>query len=163
MRGHRYIAITTTLALTSCSYSYDLQAIVDHGRLAFVVDPKSRKDATCIRSIHVSAEGAARAKPADGDDRALVENGVFWWKDVSSDTCRNDFPVLYGQPLQGKPFLPPGVEAKPLRIGATYEVETTGSGSGYGSGRFRIRRDHTVENIPVHDNTAKMTEPANDS
>jgi hypothetical protein len=86
-----------------------------------------------------------------GDDRGLVESGVYWSKHTDVSACPNRFPILYGQPLEGKPFLPPGVQAKPLKVGIVYSVETSGSGSGYGSGRFRIRPDHTVENLPRHD------------
>lgn len=149
------------LLLTGCSYGYDLRAIVLAGRLAFVVDPASQQDANCIRSISVSAESGPAAAPSDGDDRQLVKHGVVWSKDTAVTECLNRFPILYGQPLTGQPFLPPGVAAKPLRVATVYTVETTGSGSGYGSGRFRIRRDHTVENLPPVDMSAVLLEPVN--
>ncbi|WP_416464605.1 hypothetical protein [Sphingomonas sp. VDB2] len=95
----------------------------------------------------------AQAKPGPNDDEALVKNGVFWWKDHAVDQCLNKFPIRYGQPLVGQPFVyssgdTKGVEAKPLVIGVIYEVDTGGSGSGYGGGKFRIRSDRTVENLP---------------
>lgn len=157
------VAVMAACALTGCSYSYELRAIALQGRLAFVVDPASRSKADCIRSISVSSDDDARAVASKGDDSRLVENGVFWWKDFAVDACPNHFPVLYGKPLKGTPFLPPGVGAKPLKIGVIYSVTTSGSGSGYGSGRFRIRPDHTVENIPLHDASTNSTGSANGS
>ncbi len=95
-------------------------------------------------------------------DRHPVEQDVVWSRNTVVTECLNPFPILYGQPLRGAPFLPPGVEAKPLRFGTIYTVETTGSGSGYGSGRFRIRPNRTVENLPLSDDSAAMLEePAN--
>ena len=146
----------SVFTLAGCSYPYDLRAVVIHGRLAFIVDPGSRHKPDCIRSIHVQTDEEARATPAIGDDEKLVANGVFWWKDYAVDACPNPFPILYGQPLAGRPFVyqdgsPPGVEAKPLRMGVIYEVDAASSGSGYGSARFRIRADRTVENLPSHE------------
>lgn len=146
--------LLSLLTLTGCSYPYDLRAIVLNGRLGFIVDPNSEHKPGCIRSIHVQTDERARARPAIGDDKQLVSNGVFWWKDYAVDACPNPFPILYGQPLAGRPFTyrngsASGVEAKPLRIGVIYEVDTTSSGSGFGEGRFRIRADHTIENLPM--------------
>lgn len=146
--------------LTGCSYSYDLKAIVRDGRLAFIVDPSSRRDANCVRSITVSAENGEAAAGSD-DDRQVVENGAFWEEETRVTDCRNQFPILYGQPLQGEPFQRPIVAPKPLRIGVIYSVGTSSSGSGYGAVRFRIRRDRTVENLPLIDMTAGLEEPAN--
>ncbi|WP_156356286.1 hypothetical protein [Sphingomonas sp. Leaf22] len=109
----------------------------------------------------VSAETGPAAIPNQEDDLQLVENGVVWSKNTDVGECWNQFPILYGQTLTGKPFLPPGVAAKPLRVGMTYTVETTGSGSGYGSGRFRVRRDRTVENLPPVDSADALLEPTN--
>lgn len=154
------MALVLPLALSGCSYVYDLRAIVINGRLAFMVDPRSKRQADCIRSIHVqTADGeTASAKPGPDDAEGLVANGVYWWKDYAIDGCPNPFPILYGQPLAGRPFVysdgdTRGVEAKPLRIGVIYEVQTSSGGSGYGEGRFRIRADRTVENLPLVDMT----------
>jgi hypothetical protein len=139
----------SVLLLGSCSYAYDLKAVVIGGRLAFIVDPSSRSDADCIRSIEVSADrGEPYAEPAAGDDKDLVLNGgVYWWDFRSVDSCENPFPVFYGAKLKGPPF--PGigyVAPKPLKRGVVYEVATTGSGSGSGSAWFKILADGHVEN-----------------
>lgn len=151
------------LSLTGCSYVYDLRAVVLDGRLAFVVDPSSERDATCVRSIRVSAESGSPAAPREGSDSQLVKNLVVWSGDTAAPECSNRFPILYGQPLAGRPVLQPGVAAMPLRVETIYNVETTGSGSGYGSGRFRIRRNRTVENLPSVDMSAALLEPTNGS
>src|SRR3546814_14326318 len=73
-------------------------------------------------------EGGPRAKPAPGDDAALVQNGgVYWWKQFDLLSCPNSFPIFYGQSLKGTPFVYGGghtesVEAKPLVAGHVYEV-----------------------------------------
>ena len=160
-------ALICIVALGGCSYSYDLLAVVIQGRLAFIVDPHSRSGADCINSIYVGTDSAARASPTAGDDRGLVANGVFWWKDYAVDACLNPFPILYGQHLIGQPFVyssgSGGVEAKPLKVGVIYEVGTSGSGSGHGSGRFRILPNHRIENLPPRYDTAKMTTASNGS
>lgn len=155
MNGRVAGAVIGVLTLAGCSYPYDLQAVVIHGRLAFIVDPGSQHKPNCFRSIHIETDEEARAAPTTGDDRKLIANGVFWWRDFAVDGCPNRFPILYGQPLSGKPFAyqdstASAVQAKPLRIGVVYEVDTASSGSAYGSARFRIRADHTVENLPAH-------------
>lgn len=108
-----------TLTLGSCSYAYDLKAVVVGGRLAFVVDPKSRHDASCINQIDVIASGDARAKPASGDDVSRVQYGTFWHERLDYG-CVDEFPIFYGQRFKGKPS-PLGqtievVAAKPLKM-----------------------------------------------
>jgi hypothetical protein len=140
------------LSLGSCSYVYDLLVVGINGRLAFIVDPASDQTASCINGIHVSADrGGPLAERAPGDDAALVRNGgVYWWKDFEVGHCLNPFPVFYGAKLEGKPFDygdgSRGVEAKPLRRNVIYQVSTSGSGSGYGGGWFRIDQDGHIEN-----------------
>jgi len=148
--------LLSTILLSGCSYTYDILAVAINGHLAFIVDPKSRKQPDCIYSIHVDTDQAARAKPIAGDDAQLVSRGVFWWKDYAVDACANPFPIFYGQKLRGQTFVYGGksekpVEAKPLIIGVVYEVAAASSGSGYGGGRFRILPDRRIENLPRED------------
>lgn len=158
--------IFCAFALSGCSYTYDLRAVKIGGRIAFIVDPRSQRSADCIRSIHVQTARNEKAMASAGadDDPGLVRNGVFWYKDYAVDDCLNAFPIFYGQKLKGEPFkysepTAKGVEAKPLKVGVIYEVETAGSG-GYGGGRFRIREDGRVENLPRLD--AQPSELATD-
>jgi len=128
-----------------------LTAVVIGGRVAFVVDPASRHDASCINQIDVIAAGGARAKPAPSDDVSRVQYGTFWHQSLDYD-CVDEFPIFYGQRLKGKPN-PLGqaieaVSAKPLKIGVVYEVTTTTGATGYGGGAFKILPDHTVINVP---------------
>lgn len=153
------LAAFGALALSGCSYVYDLLAVVIDGRLAFVVDPHSRRHPECIQSIHVLTDEPVRARPTLSDDKRLVANGVFWWKDTAIDACPNPFPVFYGVQLKGKPFVYQGgstgsVDAKPLRIGVVYEVDAVSSGSGIGGGRFRILPNRRVENLPPEQESA---------
>lgn len=141
------------LPLAGCSYVYDLKAAVIDGHIAFLVDPQSRSSASCIRSIEVTSVSGERAIAANGDNRQSVARGVFWKQATASDQCLNPFPVFYGAKIQGKPFEYQGtvmgsVAAKPLVVNAVYEVTASGSGSGYGSRRFRILTGGGIENLP---------------
>ena len=149
------------LALGSCSYTYDLLAVVIGGRLAFIVDPSSDRKPNCIRSIDVSVDkGGPHAKPAKGDEELSVTNGgVYWQKTFNVGSYPNPFPVFYGAPLKGVPSRDVGsVEAKPLHVGVLYEVTAESSGSGYGGGWFRITEERRVENFPDDPTPAVLNE-----
>ncbi len=150
MRHFRLPLLGFALALGSCSYVYDVKAGVIGGRLAFIVDPKSRNDASCFNQIDVIASGDARAKAVPGDDVSRVGHGTFWHQRLDHD-CIDEFPIFYGQSLKGKPS-PLGqkietVAAKPLKIGVVYEVTTTTGATGYGGGAFKILPNRTVVNV----------------
>jgi hypothetical protein len=143
------------LALSSCSYGYELRAVVINGRLAFVVDPSSSRKPDCVRGVTVSLDDQGPiAEPEKGDDVGLVRNGgAYWWDIRDVGSCFNDFPVFYGAPLMGNPFdYGDGhsgyVKAKKLRVGVIYAVNAQSSGSGYGTGWFRITPRLTVESWP---------------
>ena len=138
-----------SVALGSCSYIYDLQAVMIDGRVAFVVDPDSRQDADCIRDVYVKVDyGGPTAKPAEGDDVGLVTNGgIYWWDFRDVRSCDNKFPIFYGNELKGKPSDNLGyVSPKPLVVDVVYQVGTGGSGSGSGTAWFKIRPDGQIEN-----------------
>jgi hypothetical protein len=164
--NHVGIAIlaVATVFLGSCDHfrEYHVQAVVIHGRLAFIVDPASKDQESCLNEIHVSADKGerARASPVNGDDVKLVANGVFWWKDLKPH-CDDHFPVFYGQPLKGSRLVYNGdvsgthrgqmssvVEAKPLDVGVVYEVVTSSGILRAGHGWFRLTPDRHVENWP---------------
>lgn len=161
------IVCISALTLGSCSYGYELLAVVIQGRLAFIVDPGSSYKPDCLGSIHVSvAKGGPIARPAKKDDRALVLNGgVYWWKSTEVTSCENPFPIFYGQQIEGPPFVyddgPSSVEAKPLRIGVVYEVNASGDGA-YGSGWFRINKGGWVENLSGDPTPAVVNEEGYD-
>jgi hypothetical protein len=136
--------------LTSCSYAYEILAVVQSGRLAFVVDARSGEQPSCLRYIEVKAEGMERARAEPGDDTMRVDSGTFWFESVSyDDDCANRFPLEYGRTLSGAHQYDRGiVKAKPLAREVIYEVSTTTGATGYGGGRFIIRKDGRVENLP---------------
>lgn len=141
----------TAICVGSCSYGCDLLAVVIKGRLAFIVDPSSEWQPDCIASISVQADkGEPQAVPSKGDDKSMVNNGISYWnKTFDLSSCPNKFPIFYGASLVGTPFYSDGsynVEAKPLRVGALYQVSTSGDG-GYGNAWFRITSDQRVENL----------------
>ena len=146
-----FVCLILIFALTSCSYSYDLLAVMIDGRLAFVVAPKFPSSPDCINRITVgTVDDSIRAIAEPGDDNAEVGYGTFWSEDVSY-TCETNFPVFYGQPLKGKPTendrVDRHVNPKALRRGIVYRVNTTTGATGYGDGIFMIERDGSVRNI----------------
>lgn len=152
MARSRFLLPFLAVALGSCSYAYDVKAVVVGGRLAFVVDPKSRHDASCLNAIDVIASGGARATAVPGDDVSRVRYGTFWHERLDS-ACADEFPIFYGQAFKGeRSSLGQRIEvvaAKPLKIGVVYEVTTTTGATGYGSGAFKILSDRTVVNLPA--------------
>ena len=151
MKMIHFLAMTLPLCLGACSYAYDVKAVVINGRLAFVVDPKSRHDPSCFNAIEVVARSEARTSALPSDDVSLVEHGTFW-NERSDSECIDKFPIFYGQSLNGNSN--PGeqrlrrVAAKPLRVGVVYEISITSGATGYGGGAFNILPDRRVVNVP---------------
>jgi hypothetical protein len=138
--------ILCIVALSSCSYSYDVHAKVSGGRLVFDANPQWGAD--CVRRVEVTSE-----------ERAV---GTVWEQSISyDDACANKFPIVYGARLPGHPQIydnggvpeamigtpAPSVTAKKLTVGVIYTVSTTTGATGYGCGRFRIGSDRQVENL----------------
>ena len=122
-------------SLAGCSYSYDLIAVVRSGQVSIDVSPSSSRQPPCLRRIEVSVE----------DEREAA-----WLESVSyDDACANKFPLSYGHRLRGK-HQPDSAEVgpKPLRRETVYEVTATTGASGYGGGRFIIRADGRIQNLP---------------
>lgn len=144
------ILIVIAAILSSCSYGYDLLAVAQGGRVAFVVKPSSDHHPSCVREIEVIAEGDVKAQPEHGDDASSVGYGTFWFEDVDyDDACANRFPLPYGIPLKGRHQEKFGnVKAKPLRQEVIYDVSTTTGATGYGQGRFVIHSNGHIENLP---------------
>lgn len=140
------VPILCTLALSGCSYSYDVQAGFSDGRLTFDANPQWGAD--CLRRVEVTLE----------------ERGgeTVWEQSISHDDgCENQFPISYGEPLRGRAHVyesggaavamigapAPLIAAKRLRIGVIYTVSTTTGATGYGCGRFRIEPNRKVQNL----------------
>lgn len=123
------------IALSSCSYGYDLVAVVRDGELVFAVSQASSQQPVCLRRIEVTEEGKLEA---------------VWSESVSyDDDCASKFPIAYGVALQGQYRQDhQKIAGKPLRRGVIYNVSTTTGATGYGGGRFLLKADGQVENLP---------------
>lgn len=138
--------ILCQLALSGCTYSYDVQAEVSKGRLTFNANPQWGAD--CLRRVDVRSD-------MDGG-RAVWEQSIS-----HDDHCENRFPITYGEPLRGRPdasnsdgdpdvmigTLASSVTAEKLRVGVIYTISTTTGTTGYGCGRFRIEPNGHVQNL----------------
>jgi hypothetical protein len=125
---HRsFVAGLLALALTGCSYHYDLKALELNGRIAFV--PVKEKSTGCFADFKVTAD-----------------TGEVVWDLAASQylppPCQSDFPVVYGTVPHD---MTERVKAKPLAAGVTYRVEGW-DGDSY-SGAFRFRPGIVVENV----------------
>lgn len=127
------VAVAT--ALSGCSYTYDVVASAQGGRVVFAVDPASRHHPSCLRRIAVVAKDA---------------RDPVWLESVShDDDCENRFPLQYGAELKGQHQQNEEmVPAKPLRRGIIYDVSITTGATGYGGGRFIVRTDGQIKNLP---------------
>jgi len=127
-----------TVALSGCSYSYEVVASLEGGRVIFAVSPKSPQRPDCVRRIEVIPENGQTAS---------------WEESVDyEDDCANRFPLPYGATLKG--HHQEGVQtavAKPLQRGVIYQISTTTGATGYGGGRFVIQSDGHVVNLPYRD------------
>ena len=118
--------------------------------MVFVVDAHSGGRPSCLRQIEVKAEGASRPRAEAGDDATRVSYGTFWFESVSyDDHCADRFPLAYGKTLSGAHQQDRGiVKAKALVREVIYEVSSTTGANEYGSGKFIIRSNGRVENLP---------------
>lgn len=154
MKGRPIFLILCSLALGSCSSSYDIRAFILDGKLAFEPVGKDfwgNPDPDCFYSISVEAVDGPAATPAKGESVGLVKNGTYWNRTFAVTSCENKFPVVYGAPLHGPPFREHyqyEVAAKPLVRGVTYSVSASSNGSAYGGGRFMLTADGQVKNLP---------------
>lgn len=149
MIWRKAIFVLLSVALGGCSYGYDLLAVVQDGRLTFVVDPTSAQRPSCLRYVDVTADltgtgadGKQSYDPAPGTHTAWLENIDY------DDDCANKFPLIYGVRLRGR-HRPDGalIVATPLRKEVIYSITTTTGATGYGGGRFVIHADGRVENL----------------
>lgn len=74
------------------------------------------------------------------------------WRDSVDyeDACANKFPFAYGDKLYGRPQADwPKINAKPLKRGVHYEINTTTGATGYGVGQFSIDESGHIINEMV--------------
>ncbi|CAA9515882.1 MAG: hypothetical protein AVDCRST_MAG31-1279 [uncultured Sphingomonas sp.] len=127
MRLPLSVGMSLALALTGCSYHYDLRAVELNGTIAFV--PVKDKGTGCFSRFTVESD-----------------EGEIVWEVMAGQylppPCESRFPILYASP-------PPGmtekVKAKPLRAGVLYKIEGW-DGDSY-SGAFRFRQGIVIQNV----------------
>jgi TonB family protein len=158
MRIALALLLPASLALHGCSSSYQVYATIVGGRLAFEA---GEGGPDCIATIHVSSARALPAVPPGGDDKDLMKRGAAyvrahaaWATDGVTYACTADFPVVYGQTLEGVTLV---VAPKKLEIGVPYAVSVSGPNASGGNGCFRINPDRRPENLP--DNDCWYTDP----
>lgn len=140
-RIHFFLMLVSTFTMAGCSYTYEVQAVLVQGQVAFV--PKSRgwfeSTPRCVNAIIVSA-GFSRSSPLGSD--------VIWENYRTPSECANRFPIKYGLPLSGEHMVQiSDRSARPLIAGVVYIVETQSEGSGYGTGRFTMTPQGRVQNL----------------
>jgi hypothetical protein len=127
MRRSSAFAFSLALALTGCSYHYDLKVVELNGRIAFV--PEKDKGTGCFSYFKVTSDVGE----------------VVWEWDAGQylpPPCESKFPILYASVPHG---MTEKVKAQPLRAGVLYKVEGW-DGDNY-SGAFQFRQGIVIENV----------------
>jgi hypothetical protein len=141
MRWVGILVLAASMALSGCSYTYAVKAVMLDGRLAFVVDPASRERPRCVSRVSVVLEHVEGSESSDDPT---------FWDNAGGYDCEDVFPVFYGVPLAGARASAPAVDERPARRwepGRTYQVVVVAGATGYGGGRFRVHPDGRVENL----------------
>jgi hypothetical protein len=138
--------ILSMLMISGCSYSYEIKTSVSGGQVVFSANPQWGAD--CVRHVFVG----------EVTSEGIEDEGVMWDRSIShEDACENTFPIVYGEPLKGRPHvyqtagekaqLARSIGPKPLSTGVLYEVHTTTGATGYGCGRFQIDSNGQVQSF----------------
>jgi len=127
-------ALAATLALSGCSYGYELIGERVGQSIQFRVADGSEplfRSISCAKSVRVYSDDPA-------------EPQLWTWESPEMDDCLADFPLTYGATPQGAVHVEP---AKVLRPGKTYRIHVLSPGSGSGVGEFRIMPSGALENL----------------
>ena len=150
MRETRFVrtlaALLAPAFLGSCSYSFDVVALVRDGRLMFVPGPDRDSRNICVRGVDVQATGSVRATAEAGDRLEQVRQGVFWSESLDWSAPCSPFPLVYGRLGSRAATDSAGVSAKPLVKGVPYDVSISGDGGGHGGGCF-VLHERGVANL----------------
>lgn len=134
------MALALPLALGGCVISslfIDLDAYYEDGEIWFEDSNQSWLLSHCVRVVEVTRTGLGEG--ADASER------IMWEATGRGTDCVVGVPFRYGE-LEGAPDPERRyTEAKPLELGASYEifVELT---NGAGSGQFTLNADGTIAN-----------------
>jgi hypothetical protein len=131
---------------------FEIVAMTIDGRLAFVAKGTSAQP-PCISRIQVIRPGCTD-RAADEPETVWRER-VFAWSDYGGFECVDNFPIFYGEALNGRDrrglATPSEVAPKTLEAGVTYTVTATTAGLGgrswFGGGSFRLGADGLVDEV----------------
>jgi hypothetical protein len=157
MKARTLPVLIACLVLSGCSYTYDVVAVLHNGVVQFTDRRSSFEQVVfggrCVREVWVTANSGPVPTVAPGDNADIVARHRTYWSEAVAyeDDCANRMPLTYGAPLSGRPqrdnpLVP--VSPKALMPDIVYDVSTTTGVTGYGHGRFVIRRDGRLENLP---------------
>ena len=157
MKARTLPALIACVAFSACSYAYDVVAVPHDGVVQFTDNRSGFEQIVfggrCVREVWVTARSGPLPAIAPGDNAGIIRRHRTYWSEsvVYEDDCANRLPLTYGAALSGAPqgddpLVP--VSAKALLPDIIYDVSTTTGATGYGHGRFVIRRDGRVENLP---------------
>jgi len=157
MKAPTLSVLIVCLAISGCSYVYDVVAVVHDGVVQFT-DKRSWFEqfvfgGRCVREVWVTARSGPVPTIAAGDNADIITRHRTYWSEAVAyeDACANRMPLTYGAALSGRPqrdnpLVP--VSPKALLPDIIYDVSTTTGATGYGRGRFVVRRDGHLENLP---------------
>lgn len=157
MKARTLSGLIACVALSACSYVYDVVAVL-HDSVVQFTDRRSALEqmvfgGRCVREVWITALSRPVPVIGPGDNADIVTRHRTYWSEavVYDDDCANRLPLTYGTPLFGRPqrdnpLVP--VSPKALLPDIIYHVSTTTGATGYGHGRFVIRRDGHLENLP---------------
>lgn len=124
-----------------CSYTFQVLAEVQDGRLAFVLAPGSRLHGDkCVKSVHVAA-AASTSNAGRGMPVWSVSDST-----AGAERCPFRLPLVYGA-RSASPTQVVDTPAQPLMRGVVYEISLRASNSGSGGGAFLITPDGRVRNV----------------
>jgi hypothetical protein len=141
------VTLILALGLGACSRAFGVLATLQDGRLVFVAE-SSRNE--CLLAVDVSSQlesaEALAANDLNPSGAKQVWSHQMWVASVEPDgECQNQMPVAYGVVLKGSSIS--SVAPQQLLPAIVYVVNIRTTDTGYGSGKFVIRPDGTIENL----------------
>jgi len=144
------ITLMLAVGLGACSRAFDVLAALRNGQIVFVAE-QARDE--CVLAVEISSQ-LERPEPPAPTDRNPSGLKQVWAHDMwvqtvgPNDACQNKFPITYGVTLRGNSIAGSlQVDVQQLTPEVIYRVNIRTRDNGYGSGKFILRNDGTVENL----------------